>query len=326
MTESQELEMLRAAELYYYEDLTHAQIAEQLGTSRWTVGRLLERARESGIVRITIEHPLARHHHLELQLKQRFGVREAIVVPGQSDSEVTTTAVCRAAAELVTALRPRPRVVGVSWGRTTSRLAALLNHGWSQGVTVVQTNGGLALAGADHVGMALRVMAERGPGQARMMPAPTILQSAELASGLRSDPAVATTLDLAANARTIVYSPGSATSTSVLVDSGYLNVDEVDRLQGLGVVGDVLSHFIDASGQVVDADLDGRTISISLAALRNCPNSIAVVSGSEKAAVTSAILAAQLCTTIITDADLASTVLASVQNPSDRFGQDESSK
>lgn len=301
--------MLRAAELYYYEDQTHAQIAEQLGTSRWTVGRLLDRARRSGIVRITIEHPLARHHHLETQLKAQFGVREAIVVRSQSDTDVTLQAVCRAAADHLSALRPRPQSLGVSWGRTTSRLAALLNHGWAPQVTVIQTNGGLALDGADHVGMALRVIAERGPGRARMMPAPTILQSAALASQLRRDPAVATTLELAANARTIVFSPGSATSASVLVDSGYLDADEVNRLQGLGVVGDVLSHFIDADGQVADADLDARTISISLDALRGCPNAIAVVSGPEKAAVARAIMTAQLCTTIIIDAELASAAL-----------------
>lgn len=304
-----ELSMLRAAELYYYENQTHAQIAEQLGTSRWTVGRLLDRAREVGIVRITIEHPMARHHHLELLLKQRFGVRDAIVVPGQADSDVTMQAVCRAAADHLTAMRPRASVLGVSWGRTTSRVAALLNHGWHRGLTVVQTNGGLALDGADHVGMALRVMAERGPGQARMMPAPTIVQSVDLAKGLRHDPAVATTLELAANARSIVFSPGSATSTSVLVDSGYLSADEVARLQRRGVVGDVLSHFIDADGKIVDAELDSRTLSISLEALRNCPNAIAVVSGSEKAPVARAVLAAQLCTTIITDAELATTVL-----------------
>lgn len=313
-TPESELSMLRAAELYYHENQTHAQIAEQLGTSRWTVGRLLDRAREVGIVRITIEHPMARHHQLEVQLKQRFGVREAIVVPSQADPDITMQAVCRAAADHLTALRPRSRVMGVSWGRTTSRVAGLLNHGWHRGVTVVQTNGGLALAGADHVGMALRVMAERGPGQARMMPAPTIVQSASLAAGLRSDPAVATTLDLAAGARTILFSPGSATSTSVLVDSGYLSVSEVSRLQSRGVVGDVLSHFIDASGKIVDADLDARTISIELEALRNCPSSVAVVSGSEKASVARAILAAQLCTTIITDAELASTVLSGWAN------------
>lgn len=306
----QELAMLRAAELYYYGRLTQAQIAEQLMTSRWTVGRLLEQARETGIVRITIEHPLARHHQLEVELRQQFGVSSAIVVPGQADSSVTLQAVCRAAAQQLTALRPRPTVLGVSWGRTTSRVATALPEGWDPGVTVVQTNGGLAIDGAGHVSAALRTIAERGPGRVRMMPAPTIVQSVTLARALAQDPAVAGTLELAANARTIVYSPGSATSTSVLIDSGYLTVAEVAQLQRRGVVGDVLSHFVDASGRIVDEELDARTISINLDSLRQCPNSIAVVSGAEKASAARAILAAGLCTTIITDAELAAVLLA----------------
>ena len=306
----QELAMLRAAELYYYGRLTQAQIAEQLATSRWTVGRLLEQARETGIVRITIEHPLARHHQLEVELRQQFGVSSAIVVPSQADSSVTLQAVCRAAAQQLTALRPRPTVLGVSWGRTTSRVATALPEGWDPGVTVVQTNGGLAIDGAGHVSAALRTIAERGPGRVRMMPAPTIVQSVTLARALAQDPAVAGTLELAANARTIVYSPGSATSTSVLIDSGYLTVAEVAQLQQRGVVGDVLSHFVDASGRIVDEELDARTISINLDSLRQCPNSIAVVSGAEKASAARAILAAGLCTTIITDAELAAVLLA----------------
>lgn len=320
-TTETELSMLRAAELYYYENLTHAQIADQLGTSRWTIGRLLDRAREVGIVRINIEHPLARHHHLELQLVEHFGVRDAIVVPSQSDSEATADAVSHAAAELLASLRPRPSAVGLSWGRTTSRVAAQLASGWNRGVTIVQTNGGLSLAGTDHVGQALRTMAERGPGQVRMVQAPTIVSSAGLGRALRAEPSVAATLGAAANARVIVFSPGSATSTSVLVDSGYLSAGEVRQLTGRGVVGDLLSHFVNAAGTVVDADLDERTISMDLAHLRACPNSIAVVTGVEKVAITHAMLTGGYCRTLVTDAEVATAVLAmpspNAANPTD---------
>lgn len=304
-----ELTMLRAAELYYYENLTHAQIAEQLNTSRWTVGRMLERARETGIVKITIEHPLARPHHLEVQLREHFGLRDAVVVPRQGDAESTAEAVCSAAAEHLAGLRPRPTSVGLSWGRTTSRVASKLSQGWNRGVTVVQTNGGLAVGSADLIGQSLRTMAERGPGQARLLQAPTMVGSPELGRILREDPAVARTLEAAAAARVIVFSPGAATATSVLVDSGYLSAEDVAGLNRKGVVGDVLSHFIDENGAIVDHSLDARTISMGLQDLRECPGSIAVVTGPDKLPVTRAILAAGLCRTLVTDADVAASLL-----------------
>ena len=267
---SHELAMLRAAELYYYGRLTHAQIAEQLATSRWTVGRLLEQAREVGIVRIIIEHPLARHHQLEVELRKQFGVRDALVVPGQADSSVTMQAVCRAAAQYLTALRPRPSVLGVSWGRTTSRVATAVSDGWNPGVTVVQTNGGLAMDGTGHVSAALRTIAERGPGRARMMPAPTIVQSVSLARALR-DPAVGDACLGGQRPHHRLFA-GLGDSTSVLVDSGYLTVAEVAQ-SAARRRRDVLSHFVDASGRIVERTLTPAPSRIALHSLRQCPNS-----------------------------------------------------
>ena len=46
--------VVRAAWLYYKDALTQAEIADRLFVSRATVGRLLEQAREEGIVRFEI--------------------------------------------------------------------------------------------------------------------------------------------------------------------------------------------------------------------------------------------------------------------------------
>src|SRR4051795_13420601 len=46
-----------AARLYYEDDATQAEVAEQLGTSRATVSRLLSEAKRQGIVRIEVVPP-----------------------------------------------------------------------------------------------------------------------------------------------------------------------------------------------------------------------------------------------------------------------------
>ena len=60
-----EAQRLRAAQLYYYDNLTQGAIADRLSCTRWTVGRLLEEARGSGIVTISVNHPRARIPKLE---------------------------------------------------------------------------------------------------------------------------------------------------------------------------------------------------------------------------------------------------------------------
>ena len=72
-----EAQMLRAAQLYYYDNLTQGAIADRLNCTRWTVGRLLEEARESGIVTISVNHPRARIPKLEKALIKTFGLTDA---------------------------------------------------------------------------------------------------------------------------------------------------------------------------------------------------------------------------------------------------------
>ena len=49
--------LIKAARLYYEHDMTQAEIAEQLRLSRQKTQRILEQAREDGVVSITI-HPI----------------------------------------------------------------------------------------------------------------------------------------------------------------------------------------------------------------------------------------------------------------------------
>src|SRR5690606_4913694 len=85
--ESTELLTVRIAELYYDEDKTQDESGALLGVTRWKVGRLLGQARERGIVRIEIVHPRARRLTVERELKEKFGLADAIVVPTGDDEK-----------------------------------------------------------------------------------------------------------------------------------------------------------------------------------------------------------------------------------------------
>ncbi|WP_258566825.1 sugar-binding domain-containing protein [Microbacterium sp. Se5.02b] len=136
-----DLLMVRVAELYYDEDKTQDEIGGLLKVSRWKVGRLLTQAKDRGIVRIEIVHPRARRLGLERLLVERFGLTDAVVVPAPDGDDGTLERVAQAAADFLTALRPVPRTLGVSWGRTLRAVAEALPDGWANGVTVVQLNG-----------------------------------------------------------------------------------------------------------------------------------------------------------------------------------------
>ena len=74
-----ELLSIRAAELYYEENLTQEEIGRNLQITRWKVGRLLTQAKDEGFVRIEILHSRARRPQLERRLRDERGVAAIVV-------------------------------------------------------------------------------------------------------------------------------------------------------------------------------------------------------------------------------------------------------
>ncbi len=308
--DADELLSVRVAELYYDENKTQDEIGALLGISRWKAGRLLTQARESGIVRIEIVHPRARRLGLERELCGRFGLTDAVIVPDPDAESDATARVAQAAADYLAALRPVPRVLGVSWGRTLNEVAVRLPQGWATGVTVVQINGGVSLnrrpGGAATMAATI---AERGSGHAVLLPSPAILERIETKRAIEADRTVADVLARAAAASGYLYSAGVADASSVLVESGYLTPDDVTELVRKGAVGDVVGRYIDAAGDIVDPSLDERTLGLGLDELRSAATAIFVVAGSSKHDVARAVVSSGLCTVLVSDEGTARALL-----------------
>lgn len=294
--------MLHAAQLYYERDLTQEDIAHRLSVTRWKVGRLLARARQSGLVRIEICHPAARLHPLEQALVERFGLAEAVVLPSQDDEERMLDTVAVAAANYLCDLRPVPAQVGVSWGRTMSAVAHHVQPGWGHHVQVVQVKGCVSRSSrpTSATDIAAR-FAHAGGGQMRLLPAPAIVERAGTRRALECDRAIRNTLDLARQAPVKIFGLGALTEESVLVESGYLSRADIARLRAAGAVGDINSRFISADGQLVDLDLDARTLGLELSELASATWSIAVAAGRTKHRVILGGLRSKTFNVLITD-------------------------
>lgn len=299
-----ELQTVRVAELYYDDDKTQDEIGALLGITRWKVGRLLSQARDEGIVRIEIVHPRARRLGVERELREHFGLKDAVVIPAASEGTAGELPgrVAQAAADYLAALRPVPRTLGISWGRTLNDVAERLRDGWATGVTVVQINGGVSLnRRAGTAATTAATIAEKASGHAVLLPSPAILERIETKLAIEADRTVAGVLELATTASAYLYSAGVADESSVLVDSGYLSTDDVAELVRKGAVGDVVGRYIDANGNTVDPALDERTVGLGLDQLRAAHTSIFVVAGEAKHDVARAVVTSGLCTVLVTD-------------------------
>src|SRR5215469_7795564 len=120
----------QVARQFYLEGVSKVDIAERLGISRFRVARLLESARESGMVHIEIGLPGGSLDvALSAELCSAFGLRNAFVFNFPDDDEVALRhRLGEAAGQVLMDLITPGDVLGLSWSRTLSGLAAALTQ------------------------------------------------------------------------------------------------------------------------------------------------------------------------------------------------------
>ncbi len=293
--------MVQVAKLFYDLEKNQSDISRETGLTRWQVSRLLREARETGVVRIEIVARSTRLPHLEAELQRRYGLREALVVADDNDASALNT-VTQAAARYLCNLQPAPDLIGVSWGRTLTKMSQWLTPRWNEALNVVLLNGAI---NTHSVGEPSHNVAERfaqaARGRATLLPVPAILGNARTREALEQDPIIASVLRLGEQASVACFSLGELSNRSVLLESGYVDEPLIEELARRGAVGDIMGRFIGADGKVVMPELDDRTLGLRPEALRDKAWSIAVCVGQAKHAVVLACLRAGYANVLATD-------------------------
>src|SRR5258707_1170588 len=111
--------MTKVAHLYYSQDMTQPEIATQLDLSQATVSRLLKRAKQEQIVRVTVNIPYGVYAELEERLQKTYGLKEAVVVDClENNDQVLRDIGAAAAYYLETTLRGGDMIGVSSWSST----------------------------------------------------------------------------------------------------------------------------------------------------------------------------------------------------------------
>ncbi len=309
--------MTKVSRLYHERGFRQNDIVERLGLSQSTVSRLLKRAREERIVRVSIVVPTGVHTELEEQLQSEFGLRDAIVVDvdeGENTSERVLKYIGSAAAHYVEAILQRGEIVGVSsWSRALlAMMDAMPRMPHPTNATVVQMLGGIGDPSKDTQASALtRQFATLVRGGPKYLPAPGVVRSAESRRFFLDDRFVRETIDLFPSISLALVGVGAVapdhrTSSSAVVFSN----QELDQALDRGAVGDLCLRFFDAAGEPVKTALDESVIGISLEQLRNVRRCIAVAGGQEKVASIRAAIHGGWINGLITDRFTAASLLS----------------
>ena len=118
-------EAARAGWLYYVAGNTQDEIARKLGISRQAAQRLVSLAISERLIKVRLDHPIARCMELAAALKLRYDLRFCEIAPTDPASTSSTLGIAQvAAAEFERWLRrSEPAIIGIGTGRTMRAVA-----------------------------------------------------------------------------------------------------------------------------------------------------------------------------------------------------------
>jgi DNA-binding transcriptional regulator LsrR (DeoR family) len=292
---------VRAAWLYYVEGMTQEQIARFMNISRAKVIRLLASARDSGIVRIRIEDRASEQIALERQLVAAFGLADAIVVPAPADEAEITTVVGHAAGTYLTDQVKDGMSLGVGWGATLHMSLKALGGQPCQRLSVVSLLGGMTHSRAVNPSAVARRIADAFGADCYQLTAPVMVADESVRAALWSEPGLRELLERARRVDLALVSVGDVSEEATLFRQGLLPRSALASLQAAGAVGDVLCHFIDAEGKVVNHPVNRRVVAVDLEDLRRVPKIVVAAGGRRKVGAIRAALKATGAGVLITE-------------------------
>ncbi|WP_186816558.1 sugar-binding transcriptional regulator [Cellulomonas aerilata] len=299
--------MVRAARHYYVDDMSKMQTADALGVSRFKVARLLEGARELGIVTITVDDAGVPVPELADALAAHLGLSRAVVVEAHGAQAEVRHEVGAAAAALLGSTLRQGEVLGLAWGRTLTGMSHSMPP--LPRVDVVQLTGALGTDLEASPVEVVRRVALRSGGSAQPIFAPLVLDDPRTADALRRQTDVAGALRMFDHLTTAVVAVGSwDPPNSQLLTA--LSQEDRQAMHEAGVRAEVAAILVSDTGEVVSPEFARRCISIGVDQLRRTPRIVAAAAGADKARAVTAIARAGLCTELVTDRALAEAVLS----------------
>lgn len=253
----------RAGWLYYVAGNTQDEIARKLGVSRQSAQRLVAMAVSERLIKVRLDHPIARCMDLANALKDRFELTLCEVVPSDPDApDLLTGLAIAAAAELERVLKsPERRIISLGTGRALKSTVEQLPRMSCPQHVIVSRLGNMMQDGSASPYNATIRLAERIDAPHYPYPLPVVARDAAELATLQSQEAVRNTISLCEKAHLSLVGIGQMDRSAPLFIDGFASAAEMEQLARAGAAGEITSWVYDAQGRIIDCDFNARVAS-----------------------------------------------------------------
>jgi deoxyribonucleoside regulator len=282
--------------------MSQQDIATKLGLSKMAVSRILQKAKETKIIKLSIKLPYALNNDVGRELCRRFGLEEVFAVKRNTKEEGAVAEMLgRMWAFYMGVNLPDEYVLGMGVGRTVGQVVQHLTPMKTRNVHIVQLMGGLADVTYKNPFTIVQETCRKLGAEGTYFTSFAVVESEELRDS------IVYTSKMGEKVREqwekcdeALFGVGPVGKESLF--SGEVLTREQSRsLETSGIAGNFLGHFFDREGNFVDTEFEARLVSIPLSSLERIPRKVVIAGGERKAEALTGALRTGVIGTLVTD-------------------------
>ena len=285
----------KVCSLYYEDDMRQQEVSDYLGISRATVSRMLQKGKESGIVRVEVINPVQfSYNKLEKALERKYGLKEVIVVES-SALDTKTESVSRMyerAALYLSQFFKDGDWIGVTMGHTLHNIVKT-NRAFEKDkkLMFVPIVGGIGQSTIDKVDVQSNRIAQefsrKFGGTYTQFLSPAVFSEQKAMEYFLKEKSISYIFDDFQKLDTLIMGIGIPQRVeSTLVRAGYITGENLEKFARDGMAGDIALHFFDEDGDTEKfRAFNDRVAGMPLEMMKKVRNRIGIAGGEIRGAI-----------------------------------------
>lgn len=309
----------KVCSLYYEDDMRQQEVSDYLGISRATVSRMLQKGKESGIVRVEVINPVQfSYNKREKALERKYGLKEVIVVES-SALDTKTESVSRMyerAALYLSQFFKDGDWIGVTMGHTLHNIVKT-NRAFEKDkkLMFVPIVGGIGQSTIDKVDVQSNRIAQefsrKFGGTYTQFLSPVVFSEQKAMEYFLKEKSISYIFDDFQKLDTLIMGIGIPQRVeSTLVRAGYITGENLEKFARDGMAGDIALHFFDEDGATEKfRAFNDRVAGMPLEMMKKVRNRIGIAGGENRAEAIRGAIKGGFINMLITNIDAAEKLL-----------------
>lgn len=309
----------KVCSLYYEDDMRQQEVSDYLGISRATVSRMLQKGKESGIVRVEVINPVQfSYNKLEKALERKYGLKEVIVVES-SALDTKTESVSRMyewATLYLSQFFKDGDWIGVTMGHTLHNIVKT-NRAFEKDkkLMFVPIVGGIGQSTIDKVDVQSNRIAQefsrKFGGTYTQFLSPAVFSEQKAMEYFLKEKSISYIFDDFQKLDTLIMGIGIPQRVeSTLVRAGYITGENLEKFARDGMAGDIALHFFDEDGATEKfRAFNDRVAGMPLEMMKKVRNRIGIAGGENRAEAIRGAIKGGFINMLITNIDAAEKLL-----------------